>query len=235
LKAARCGARRYNLRHDLCKIHAFMKRRCCFWWMVALVALGGPSARAERADRDQPMHIEADALRYDDARQVSVFTGRVVLTKGTILLRGAKVEVRQDPDGSQFGRVSAEPGTLAFFRQKREGLDEFIEGEGLSIEYDGRADTVKFMGDAQLRRIVGTKNNDEFKAALIVYNNTTEVFTLDGRPVPGSPTPASSGLAAGRVRATLTPKPGFAVAPAPSVSAPELPLRESFPLRGSRP
>ena len=40
------------------------------------------------------MNVEADALRYDDLKQTSVFTGRVVLTKGTILIRGARIDVR---------------------------------------------------------------------------------------------------------------------------------------------
>ena len=91
------------------------------------------------------MNIEADALRYDDLKQTSVFTGNVVLTKGTIVIRGARVDVRQDPEGYQFGVVTAEPGKLAFFRQKREGVDEFIEGEGETIEYDSKADSVKFI------------------------------------------------------------------------------------------
>ena len=91
-------------------------------------------ARAERADRDKPMNIESDALRYDDKTQTSTFTGRVVLTKGTIVMRGARLDVRQDDQGNQFGTMQAEPGKRAFFRQKREGLNEFIEGEGETIE-----------------------------------------------------------------------------------------------------
>jgi len=35
--------------------------------------------------------------------------------------------VRQDPEGYQYGVATAEPGKRAFYRQKREGLDEFIE------------------------------------------------------------------------------------------------------------
>ena len=94
---------------------------------LALVVSGG-LARAEKADRNKPMNIEADALRYDDLKQTSIFTGKVVLTKGTIVIRGSRVEVRQDPEGYQYGVVTAEPGKLAFYRQKREGVDEFIEG-----------------------------------------------------------------------------------------------------------
>lgn len=227
--------RRYNLRHVLCKIHAFMKKPCFCVWLLVLAGLGAAPAQAERADRDKPMNVEADALRYDDAKQVSVFSGRVVLTKGTILIRGAKVEVRQDPDGSQFGLVTAEPGKLAFFRQKREGVDEFIEGEGQTIDYDGRADTVKFIGNGQLRRYLGSKLNDDFKASVIVYNNTTEVFTLDGTPVAGSVVNPNTVLPPGRVRATLTPKQDGATAPAKPASASGLPLRETPQLRGTKP
>ena len=104
------------------------------------VAVG---AHAERADRNKPLNAEADTLRYDDARQTSVFAGNVVITKGTIVIRGAQVEVRQDAQGNQFGLVTGKPGS---FRQKREGVDEHIEGQAERIEYDSKAETVKFTG-----------------------------------------------------------------------------------------
>ena len=186
------------------KIHAFMKSNLTCLLMLITLALSAQEIHAEKADRNLPMNVEADALRYDDIKQISVFTGNVILTKGTIQIRGARVEVRQDPQGFQYGLVTAEPGQLAFFRQKREGVDEFIEGEGETIDYDGRADTVKFVSKAQLRRLQAGRLNDEFKAGLIVYNNTTDVFTLDGTVRNSSGQP---GAPSGRVRAMLTPKP----------------------------
>lgn len=181
--------------------------------LIAALALSGGPVSAEKADRNKPMNVEADALRYDDLQQTSIFTGRVVLTKGTILIRGAKIDVRQDAEGYQFGVVTAEPGKLAFFRQKREGLDEFIEGEGETIEYDSRADTVKFIKKAQLRRYQGARLNDEMTGSVILYNNISDVFTIDGTVAKGSP-----GAPSGRVRVMLTPKPD-AAAPAPSSAA----------------
>ncbi|MDD5028305.1 MAG: lipopolysaccharide transport periplasmic protein LptA [Rhodoferax sp.] len=212
-----------------------MKIPFCRCAVSLLLCLTVAAAQAEKADRDKPMNVEADALRYDDAKQISVFSGRVVLTKGTIVMRGAKVEVRQDPAGNQFGIVTAEAGKLAFFRQKREGLDEFIEGEGQTIHYDGHADTVKLVGNAQLRRYLGSQLNDEFKASVIVYNNTTEVFTLDGAPVAGGVASPATGLASGRVRAMLTPRQGGAAAPSVAASKPALPLRETPQLRATKP
>lgn len=181
------------------------------------LALAALPAGAEKADRNKPMNVESDTLRYDDLQQTSVFTGKVVVTKGSIVIRGAKLTVRQDPEGYQFGVVTAEPGKQAFFRQKRDGVDEYIEGEAETIEYDGRADKVKFIGRAEMRRLQGAVMADETSGAVITYDNSNDQFTVDGGG--SSATPSNPG---GRVRATLAPR-GAASAPAaaaPGASAP---------------
>jgi lipopolysaccharide export system protein LptA len=184
--------------------------------LIALALLLGLPARAETADRDKPMNAEADALRYDDLKQTSVFTGNVVITKGTILIRGARVDVVQDAEGYQQAVVIAEPGKLAYYRSKREGVDETIEGEGERIEYDGRADNVKFIRQAVMRRYVAGKLADESHGTLIRYENTTDVFTVDGS-VQAKPTAANP---SGRVRAVLSPRNQAPDVAAPAVRAP---------------
>lgn len=179
-------------------------------WLVLSSVAG--HAWAEKADRNKPMNVEADALRYDDLKQVSVFSGHVVLTKGSILIRGAQIEVRQDPEGYQYGLVTGSAATPAFFRQKREGLDEFIEGDGDTIEYDGKADTVRFIKKAQMRRLRGATLADEVTGAVILYENLTDKFTVDGAP-------KTAAAPAGRVRAMLTPKPEAEAATAPQPGA----------------
>jgi lipopolysaccharide export system protein LptA len=181
-----------------------------------------PMAQAEKADRTKPMNIEADAMRYDDLKQTSVFTGNVVVTKGTIVIRGTRIDVRQDPDGYQYGVVTAAPGKLAYYKQKRDaGTDEWIEGESEVIEYDSRADNVKFIRRAVMRRLYGATVNDESSGPLIVYDQSNDTFTVNG-----SSLPPNAGVAApqgGRVRAILTPK-AAASAPAagtrPAAAAP---------------
>jgi lipopolysaccharide export system protein LptA len=172
--------------------------------LMLLATLSGAAgmALAEKADRSKPMNIESDSLRYDDLRQISIFTGKVVITKGSIQIRGTQVEVRQDPEGYRYGVITGTPDARAFFRQKREGVDETIEGEAETIEYDGKLDTVKFIQKAQLRRLRGTVVGDEITGAVIKYENLTDMFTVDGnagKVAPGAPV--------GRVRAVLTPKP----------------------------
>ena len=194
-----------------------------------------PMAQAEKADRTKPMNIEADAMRYDDLKQTSVFTGNVVVTKGTIVIRGTRIDVRQDPDGYQYGVVTAAPGKLAYYKQKRDaGTDEWIEGESEVIEYDSRADNVKFIRRAVMRRLYGATVNDESSGPLIVYDQSNDTFTVNG-----SSLPPNAGVAApqgGRVRAILTPK-AAASAPAagtrPAAAAPAAAPASGTGLRSS--
>ena len=188
--------------------------------LLSLALCAAFPAAAERADRDKPMNAEADALRYDDLKQSTVFTGNVVITKGTMLIRGGRVDVSQDAQGYQQVVVTAAPDKLAYYRTKRDGVDETIEGEGEVIEYDSRADTVRFIRQAVLRRYVGAALADESTGGLIRYDNVTDVFTVDSGPQ------RNIGNPSGRVRAILSPRrtavlPG--ASPAPAAATPPNP------------
>ncbi len=193
------------------------------------LALLWPAVQAEKADRTKPMNAEADSLRYDDVKQTSVFTGNVVITKGTMVIRADRVEVRQDNEGFQFGTATSAGGKRAFFRQKRDAGDEWIEGEGEMIVYDGKADSVSFSRNANLRRLRGATLTDETQGALITYDNTSDVFNVSGGiTATGAPSPG------GRVRAVLSPR-GSVSAPAASPAAsPAAPLRPSTSLGGEK-
>jgi len=123
-----------------------------------------------------------------------------VITKGTILIRGHRVEIRQDAAGKQFGVVESGPQRTAFFRQQRQGLNEWIEGEAARIDYDGAASTFVLTGQAVIRRLKGTHINDESRGEVITYNSITDEFQVRGRAAQAKTPP-------GRVRLMLTPEP----------------------------
>jgi lipopolysaccharide export system protein LptA len=209
-------------------------------------------AHGENADKDKPMNIEADELVHDDLKQLTVFTGHVLVTKGTLVLKGDRIEVREDPQGFQYGVITPESGKRAFYRQKREGVNEFMEGEALRIEYDGRLDRVTLQDQAVLRRYRGTVINDEMSGHLITYDHLSETFRVDAKKVlanapnaPSAPSAVSAvsaftgnpknnkpqepnalGLLApksdSRVRAVLTPVPSSPAPASSPVSAPVL-------------
>jgi lipopolysaccharide export system protein LptA len=193
--------------------------------LVAALSLSVTFAWAEKADRDKPLNAQADALKYDDLKQTSVFTGNVVITKGTIAMRGGRVDVRQDPQGFQFATITSNGNVQAYFKQKREnGVDEWIEGMADTIEYDGKADKVKLIKNANLKRLKGAMLNDEIVGGLVIYDNTTDVYTVDGG--------AGQGGSGGRVSAVLSPK--STIAAAPAAAAPQSNLRQSTTLGGEK-
>lgn len=179
--------------------------------LLTLAALGAsPLAVAEKADSKKPMFIEADTLKHDESSKTTTFTGAVNATKGTLVLRAAKMVVVQDAEGKQVAHMWAAPGERAFFRQKREGLDEFTEGEAETVSYDNAADKITLTGRSELRTYQGTRLSDRAQGHLIVYNNITEIFTVDPKyPAPGQ----AVGAAPARIKAMLTPRKNAEEAP----------------------
>lgn len=163
---------------------------------LAILLLSYAAAgHAERADRNKPVHLEADQVRIDDAKQVSVFTGNVVLTQGTLVIRGDQIVVTQDKNGFKHGTAT---GNLASFRQKREGLDEYVEGYGERIEYDTGNEIMQLYGNARVKR-----GRDDVRGDHITYNSRTEVFQADSEPAKSAVTPDKTPR---RVHAVIQPQ-----------------------------
>jgi len=167
------------------------RSRLAVWIALAFFCL---PVQAERADRDKPTNIEADKLQYDDAKQVTVFTGSVVLTKGTIVIRGDRLVLQQFPEGAQH---AVAVGKRASFRQKRDGMEQVINGFANQIEYDSRTETLKLTGDGLIKRLECEVAIDEITGGVIVYNAQSEQFTVDGK---------APGDSSGRVRIIIQPR-----------------------------
>jgi lipopolysaccharide export system protein LptA len=89
-------------------------------------------------------------------------------------------------------------GNLAYFRQKRDGLDEYIEGNADKLEYDGKRDFTTLTGRAVVRRLQGlSKVIDTVSGNVITYDGQKDFYTAS------SDSGSSSGT--GRVRAMLAP------------------------------
>ena len=108
--------------------------------VAALAVLLSFPAFAEKGDREKPINLEADRVSMDDINKVQIFEGNVVMTQGTIVLRTSKLVVTQDADGFQKGVATGGQNGLAYFRQKRDGKDEYIEGEAERIVHDARSE-----------------------------------------------------------------------------------------------
>ena len=185
-------------------------------------------ARAEKADRNKPMTIEADQPgSVDLQRQVVIFNGNVVISQGTMVLRADRVELRERPDGYREARAIGSAERPASFRQKRDGFDETVEGAAERIDFDGRTDTLRFEGNAAVRRLRNGVVADEITGSLITWDNTNELFKVTG----GAATPTNP---SGRVRAVFAPREEAASAPAAAASAASAPpAKATVPLKPS--
>jgi lipopolysaccharide export system protein LptA len=178
--------------------HAFL------WAALACFALVATLAHAERADSDKPLNIDADYMTYDDLKQINIFTGHVVATKGTIIIKADRVEVWQDPQGYQYAKGTMSGHGLAYFRQKRDGVDEYIDGNAERIDYDGKQDLTTLTTNATVRRLQGLSTvMDTVHGSVITYDGQKDFYTAKaGKDVAGPGNPS------GRVRAMLAPRTG---------------------------
>ena len=196
-------------------------------WLALAAALAGGPVLAERADRSKPMSIEADQPgSVDLQRQVVIFNGNVVISQGTMLLKADRVELRERPDGYREAKAIGSADKPASFRQKRDGVDEVVEGAAERIEFDAKTDTLRFVGNAAVRRLRAGVMADEITGSLITWDNTNELFNVTG----GAPSPANP---SGRVRAIFAPRDEGAASAA--ASAPSATPKPGVPLHHGKP
>ena len=167
------------------------------FWSAFFLLLWTSACHAERADRDKPLRLESDQVVINDATKISTFTGNVRLTQGTLLINGDKIVVTQDKDGFKHGTIY---GKAASFRQKRDGADEYLEGQSERIEYDARAEVIEFNVQARVKRGL-----DEVRGERITYHIKTEIFQADSGVDSGSASAVDK--APKRVSAVLQPQP----------------------------
>ncbi|MEK9771481.1 MAG: lipopolysaccharide transport periplasmic protein LptA [Nitrosomonadales bacterium] len=121
---------------------------------------------AEKADRAKPIIIDSDEMQVDDAKSISTYIGDVILQQGTLIIKADKLVIREDKQGFQHSTATGKPAT---FKQKREGVDEYIEGQSLRIEYDGNMDKLHLYSKARVKR-----GNDLVFGDYIMYDASSE-------------------------------------------------------------
>lgn len=160
------------------------------------------TAHAEKADSQKETIITAESSQIDNKKNVSILTGDVVLTKGTLVVKGNRAIVTDLGEHKYSVQLFSSSGKQASFRQKRDGGENlWIEGEADRIEYNDTSQEVKFISKAKVRNLDGKKVTEEQEGEFLSYDSLNEVFfatnNSSGKTVPG----------AGRVKVTLQPKP----------------------------
>jgi lipopolysaccharide export system protein LptA len=163
----------------------------CFCFL----SMGSSYVFAEKADRDKPIELESDTMTSDDSKNTNVYTGNVIFTQGTLIIKADELTVREDNQGFQH---STSIGNPTSFKQKREGKNEYIEGSAQRIEYDGRMDKVHLYSKASVK-----KGEDVVYGDYIVFDSNAEF----AKAVSGNTkNKAGETIPGGRTRAIIQPK-----------------------------
>jgi len=161
---------------------------------LALVLAASLPAFAEKADRDKPMLLEANRISIDDVKKQQILEGDVVITKGTLILKAERIIITEDQHGFQKATAFAAPGSKTSFRQKREGREDYVEGEAERIEYNSNTEVAELFHRAQVR-----SGEDEVRGDYIWYDAVSEKFLASAAARdPAGITP--------RVRAVIQPR-----------------------------
>ena len=180
---------------------------------LAACMLACGASFAERADALKKISVVADSGVANMISQNGVAEGNVVLTRGTLLMKAGKMNLTEDPEGYKSAFLVAAPGTLATFRQKRDGgADLWVEGEAERIEYSDKTDVVKLSGRAKVTSLDGAKVTNRAEGPFLSYDSRKEElaalntpsgqskvgggrveFTFDNKPHPPAPAPAPAG------------------------------------------
>ena len=183
------------------------------WRVLAAVALAAATAaNAEKADREKEIQVLADRLTADEAKKEAVYEGNVVITQGTMRITSTRIVVREDAQGYRTYVATGSPVT---FRQKRDNVDDWIDGSAQRAEFDDRTELLKLFTAARLSSAQGELTGD-----FISYDRGKEFFQVTGAPPGKEPAPGS------RVKATIIPqKKGADGKPLPAPEGPPVVLK----------
>lgn len=179
-----------------------MNRKILSLLLIALQAFIASHAAAEKGDSEKQIDITSRSTQDDDVKGTRIFIGNVILTQGTLVMKGERLVVTESPDGWQFATLYAAPGGLATMRQKRDGgPDLWMEGEAVDrITYDQKTSIAKLYTKSKVRRLTGTKITEEADGAYLSYDSQSEYVTgannESGESVQGE----------GRIHVQLQPK-----------------------------
>lgn len=165
-------------------------------YCLAALLLAAPiAASAESADRNKPIQVEADGFTGDEKNKTSTYTGNVVMTQGTMVLRADKAIIKQDAEGNYFATANGHPIS---YREKRDNSDEYLEAQAERLEYNGKLGQLQLFTKARLKR-----GADEVRGDYIFYDQQNGDFKVG----PGGDAKPAPGQQPGRVRMTIQPKP----------------------------
>ncbi|MBV0933070.1 lipopolysaccharide transport periplasmic protein LptA [Marinobacterium weihaiense] len=146
-------------------------------------------AQALPEDRQQPIRISADRATLNERTGITVYTGNVEIVQGTMVIRGARVELHRSDAGVQ--RIIS-TGKPAQFQQQPSHDQPLTKAYGERMDYRVNQQEVTITRSARV-----DQGQDSFTGERIVYNMEKAIVNAFG----------SDSESGQRVQMVIQPKP----------------------------
>ncbi|AKX44241.1 organic solvent tolerance protein OstA [Thiopseudomonas alkaliphila] len=137
-------------------------------FLALSLACASSAAVALPSDREQPIRIQADSAELDDKQGVAVYRGNVIITQGSMVVKGNTVTITQTPDGEIETFTSV--GRPAYYEQKPEQNKGLVKAYGLTIQYFVAKDRIVLTDQAKV-----TQDGNTFEGEKIVYDTQRQI------------------------------------------------------------
>lgn len=124
------------------------------------IALFGAST-----DKNLPIQVEADSLEVRDSENISIYTGKVRLAQGSLLIQSDRLVIHFN-DKNDLGLMEM-TGKPATFRQLNDENQEMF-GQADKLEYTDADSLLVLQGNARFE-----SNGDTIEGSLIRINTET--------------------------------------------------------------
>ena len=156
---------------NLTALRAVTRAVCATALGVLLVAA---EAHALPNDREQPVKVSADKLEANRSKNLSVYSGNVVISQGSLQIRADRVEVHGNAKG-EINKVVA-TGAPAHFQQQVEESTSPVKARAKRIEFLVSSDALKLTGEALVDR-----DGNTLSAERIDYDLNSEQMQAQGQ------------------------------------------------------
>ncbi|MCU7938779.1 MAG: lipopolysaccharide transport periplasmic protein LptA [gamma proteobacterium symbiont of Bathyaustriella thionipta] len=175
-----------------------IKVSTCYLLFTFVLFLTPASLMALSSDRNQPINLEADSADIDDLKGISIYTGNVILSQGSMVIKSSKLTLYTDKnkDLEKAIAVGSEK-KLATFKQRPEGKNVDFRARAITMIYYLTKDKIHLLKNAYV-----WQDGDTFSGNKIIYDTKNETVIATGKKNKDGK-PVSSG---GRIKVTIQPK-----------------------------
>ena len=146
---------------------------------------------------EQPINLEADSADIDDLKGISIYSGNVILTQGSMVIKSGKLTIHHDKNRNLEKAVAnGSDKVLATFKQRPQGKNADFRARAKTMIYYLKKNKIHLLKKAFVQQ-----DGDTFSGDRIIYDTKKETVTASSKKVKGKKKKNTN-----RVRVTIQPK-----------------------------